>query len=504
MTVNKSTGAAFDKSTSWMPIKVDKAEGNVRRLQTRIVKAAQEKRWGKVKALQRLLTCSISGKSLAVKRVTDNRGSKTPGVDGEIWQTASDKAEAIEKLQKRGYNPLPLRRIKIPKANGKMRPLGIPTMHDRAMQALHLQGLDPVAEVFSDHGSYGFRKERSVADAIEHCFSTLARKISPQFILEADIKACFDRIDHAWLIKNVLMDKSILTKWLKAGFMEQGSLFPTDAGTPQGGICSPTLANIALNGLEELLRKHFPRRAKERWKVSFVRYADDFIVTSSTKECLEEKVKPLIEEFLKLRGLEFSQEKTLITHINEGFDFLGHNIRKYGEGKLLITPAKKNVKNFLQKIRKVIKESGYLSAAELIRKLNPIIRGWANFFRSVVSKETFASVDREIFLALWKWMKRKHPNKSSRWIKDRYFSDKNKMWQFCEEENTERGKRMYRLYHASDTEIIRHLQIRRAANPYDPEWDVYFENRHKAGGKMKENKQPRKNVATASRQTAKA
>jgi RNA-directed DNA polymerase len=216
MTVNKTTGAAFGKSTAWMPIAATEAERNVRRLQTRIVKAAQEKRWGKVKALQRLLTCSLSGKTLAVKRVTDNRGSKTPGVDGIIWSTTKQKAEATKELKRSGYKPSPLRRIKIPKANGKMRPLGIPTMYDRAMQALHLQGLDPIAEVFSDRGSYGFRKERTVADAIDHCFKALSKKNSPQYILEADIKACFDRIDHAWLIQNVPMDKSILTKWLKA------------------------------------------------------------------------------------------------------------------------------------------------------------------------------------------------------------------------------------------------------------------------------------------------
>ena len=354
------------------------------------------------------------------------------------------------------------------------------------MQALHLQGLDPIAEVFADRGSYGFRKERSVTDAIAHCFKMLCKQNSPQYILEADIKACFDRIDHAWLIQNVPMDKSILTKWLKAGFMEQGDLFPTEAGTPQGGICSPTLANIALNGLEEILRKQFPKYyTKKHWKVNLVRYADDFVVTSNTKEALEEKVKPLIENFLKPRGLEFSQEKTVITHINKGFDFLGHNIRKYGNGKLLISPSKKNVKNFLQKIRKVIKESGHLSAADLIRKLNPIIRGWANFFRSVASKETFSKVDSEIFLAIWRWTKRKHHKKGSRWIRDRYFGDKKRKWLFCEKITTQRGKRMYRLYNAADTKIIRHVKIKGVANPYDSEWDVYFENRHKEGGKAR-------------------
>lgn len=263
MMVDNNTGAAFSKSGSWAPIGENQAERNVHRLQARIVKAVQANRWGKVKSLQRLLTCSLSGKILAVKRVTENQGSKTPGVDGVIWRTTRDKAKAIKGLRRRGYNPQPLRRIYIPKSNGKMRPLGIPTMHDRAMQAVYLLALDPVAEVLSDPNSYGFRRERSVTDAIEQCFTDLGRKSSAQFILEADIKSCFDEISHAWLIQNVPMDKLILKKWLKAGFMEKGNLYPTGSGTPQGGICSPTLANIALSGLEKTLLEKALRRHRE-------------------------------------------------------------------------------------------------------------------------------------------------------------------------------------------------------------------------------------------------
>jgi RNA-directed DNA polymerase len=193
----------------------------VRRLQARIVKATQEGRWGKVKALQHLLTHSFSGKVLAVRRVTENQGKRTPGVDNETWETPAKKAEAVKSLQQRGYKPQPLRRVYIPKKNGKKRPLGIPTMRDRAMQALYLLALEPIAETTGDPNSYGFRRERSTADAIEQCYIELARKTNGQWILEADIQSCFDQINHEWLVQNIPMDKNILYKWLKSGYLEQ-------------------------------------------------------------------------------------------------------------------------------------------------------------------------------------------------------------------------------------------------------------------------------------------
>lgn len=295
MTVNKITGAASHQKVDWHAIDWHRAHRQVRRLQACIVKARQAGRWGKVKALQHLLTHSFSAKALAVKRVTENKGKRTPGMDGEIWDTPAKKAAAIGKLHRRGYQPQPLRRLYIPKSDGKRkRPLSIPTMTDRAMQALYLLALDPVAESQADPNSYAFRKERCQADAIEQCFNILARKNCALWIYEADIAACFDRISHQWLLKNIPMDKTILHKWLKAGFMERSLLQPTEAGVPQGGTASPVLANLALDGLEPELRKRFPQA-----KVNLVRFADDLIITGKSKELLQNEVAPVVEAFLQ-------------------------------------------------------------------------------------------------------------------------------------------------------------------------------------------------------------
>lgn len=241
------------------------------------MQATQAGRWGKVKALQRLLTHSFSAKVLAVRRVTENQGKNTPGVDRVIWNTAVKKARAVRLLNGRGYKALPLRRVYIPKSNGKQRPLGIPSMRCRAMQALHLLALDPVAEVTADLNSYGFRKERSCADAIEQCFNALSNATCAEWVLEADIKSCFDRISHDWVLANVPMDKAILRKWLKAGFIEKHVLYPTEEGTPQGGIASPVIANLVLDGLEKRLLEAYPKTNQKgkKAKVNLVRYADD-------------------------------------------------------------------------------------------------------------------------------------------------------------------------------------------------------------------------------------
>src|ERR1700723_666160 len=244
MNVEQSMCAASGPASQWEQIDWSQCEQAVRRLQARIVKATREGRHGKVKALQWLLTHSLTAKALAVKRVTENQGKNTPGVDGKIWRTPAAKSKAIKSLQRRGYRPQPLKRVYIPKANGKLRPLGIPTMKDRAMQALYLLALLPVAETSADPHSYGFRPKRSTADAIEQCFSVLARKVSPQWVLEGDIRGCFDNISHALMLDHIPTDKEVLRKWLKAGYMENGTLFPTEAGTPQGGIISPLTQKV--------------------------------------------------------------------------------------------------------------------------------------------------------------------------------------------------------------------------------------------------------------------
>ena len=488
-------GAVSHRCEDWHSINWKRVNGNVRRLQARIVKATKEGRGGKVKALQHLLTHSFSGKSLATRRVTENQGKNTPGVDKVTWNSPKSKWMALHELKRRGYKPLPLRRVYIPKSKGKMRPLGIPTMRDRAMQALYLLALDPVAECTADPNSYGFRKERACADAIEQCFKTLSRKCAAPWILEGDIKSCFDRISHEWLLSHVPMDKTILQRWLKAGYREKSVLHPTDDGTPQGGIISPVLANLALDGLEKQLSQRFPMYGKApRTKVNLVRYADDFVITGHSKEILVDEVKPLVEQFMAGRGLELSQEKTTITHITDGFDFLGQNVRKFrADGKLLITPSAKNVKTFLDNIRRIVKEHREASAGNLITLLNPKIRGWANYHRHVCSKRTFSDVDSAIFQCLWRWAKRRHPMKSGHWIRNRYFGTRyGNHWTFFGDAGDKNLTRVY-LIKAAKTSIQRHTKIRSGANPYDPADEIYFEQR--LGVKMENNLRGRRQLS---------
>ena len=416
MTTLVPTVGAPSATTTWRSINWKTAQEIVNRLQMRIAKAIKLGRHNKVKALQWLLTHSFHAKLLAIRRVTQNKGKNTPGVDHVIWKTPKQKMSAVHLLKRRGYTSSPLRRIYIPKKNGKLRPLGIPTMRDRAMQALHLLALDPISETLADKNSYGFRPKRSLHDAIGQCFNTLCRKASAQWVLEGDIKACFDKISHRWLRDNIIMDKRILEQWLDAGFMEKDVFHNTAEGTPQGGIASPCLANIALDGLEEIILA----TGKQKDRLHFVRYADDWICTASSKEILEEKVLPAVTNFLKQRDLEISPEKTLITHISEGFDFLGFNLRKYKE-KLIIKPGKQGIKAFLTDIRETIRSKRTSKTENLIYLLNPKIQGWANHNRHVVSKETFSHIDSNIFKSLWLWAKRRHPHKSIAWIKNKYF-----------------------------------------------------------------------------------
>lgn len=472
-------------ATCWEAIDWQKVLAYVKKLQVRIVKAQKEGHYSKVKSLQWLLTHSFYAKALAVKRVTSNQGKRTSGVDHELWLTPQAKWSAISKLNRRGYRPQPLRRHYIPKKNGKMRPLGIPTMTDRAMQTLYKFSLEPIAETYADPNSYGFRIGRSTHDAIEQCFTDPNKGKSPEWILEGDIKGCFDHISHEWLLENIPMDTQILEKWLKCGYVETRKLFPTDEGAPQGGTISPTLMNMTLDGLERLLQERLPTRQKVNGrthfnKLNFVRYADDFIITGESPEFLRDKVLPIVKEFLTERGLQLSEEKTVITHIEDGFDFLGKNIREYN-GKLLIKPSKTSVKSFLEKVRSIIKGNKSTKQETLIRKLNPVIRGWVNNQRYVVSSKVFSRVDYEIYKCLWQWAKRRHKKKSHKWIAQKYWHHiGSRQWTFSvpyENQSTE-GEPLYcKLEYATDTKIIRFKKIVAEANPFDEYWTDYFEER---------------------------
>jgi RNA-directed DNA polymerase len=364
------------------------------------------------------------------------------------------------------------------------------------MQALHALALEPVAETMADLNSYGFRPQRCTADAIGHCFTALAPKRGAQWILEGDIEGCFDNISHDWLLANIPTDKAVLYKWLKARYIERGGLFPTEAGTPQGGVISPLLANMTLDGLEAAVHRVIPyttRRGRAA-KLNVVRYADDFVVTGVSKEILQDEIRPAIEAFMQERGLKLSKEKTKITRIENGFDFLGQNVRKYG-GKLLIKPSKKNIKAFLDKVREIIKGNPTAQQVNLIKMLSPVIWGWARYHRHVVAKETFSHVDSAVWKMLWQWARRRHPNKGAAWVRKKYFhtlGDRN--WVFAAHSGyTKDGQmKLYQLVLAADEPIRRHIKVKPEANPFDPEWEPYFEDR--LGTMMKGNLKGRRRL----------
>jgi RNA-directed DNA polymerase len=439
----------------------------------RIAQATQAGQHRKAQALQWVLTHSRSAILLAVHRVTTNRGAKTPGVDNVIWRTDRQKLQAAFNLKRHGYRPRPLRRHYIPKPNGKLRPLSIPTLHDRAMQALYALALAPIAETLADQNSYGFREGRRCADALEQCFTVLARKTSAPWVLEGDIRACFDEISHEWLLQHVPMDKRMLRAWLQAGYWEKDQLFPTTAGTPQGGLISPLLANFALDGMEQAVRAG----TKASDKVHFGRYADDFVVTGATRELLEQKVKPALTAFLHPRGLELSEQKTVLSHLTKGFDFLGHTLRKY-EDKLLITPAKGKIQIVREKIRRLMQAALGLTQEALLRQLNPLLRGWANYYRNGAAKAIFGKLDHYVWRKLWRWITRRHPKKSQAWRKGKYFSAAGDKGLFSVRVHSQNGQsRLLTLYRMTSTTIERHIKVRGTANPYDPRYAQYFAQR---------------------------
>lgn len=473
-----SASAPSTSTTDWDAINWQQTVVQVRRLQMRIAKAFQEGKHGKVKSLQWILAHSFHAKLLAVKRVCQNQGAKTPGTDGVVWNTSMEKMQAARSLRRRGYQTKPLKRIHIPKKQkGKFRPLS---------QALHLLTLEPIAELMSNKSAYGFRPLRSAADAIEKCFKALSLKHSAEYVLEGDIRACFDSISHKWLIGNIPIDTEILRKWLSAGYLEEGKFYPTTVGTPQGGIISPTILNITLAGLEATVKA----ACRPSDKVNFSIYADDFIITGATKEVLENKVKPIVDVFLNERGLCLSQDKTKITHIRDGIDFLGMNIRKYDHGKLIITPAKSSVKRFLADVRGTIKSNATAKTVDLISLLNPKIRGWTNYYHHVCSSKTFNRVSHEVFKALWRWAVRRHPKKNFEWIKRRYFHQYgHRNWIFSTRAKKKDGTHFnLSLIEASTVRIKRHIIIRSNATPYDSMHHQYLSERlsTRAGDKRKQ------------------
>jgi len=470
------TGAPSTDAQQWDQINWKLVYAQVYRLQTRIAKATRDKDWGKVKALQHLLSRSFYAKLVAVKTVVSNKGSRTPGIDGVKWTSPTQRWRAARQLKAKGYRAQPLRRIYIAKKNGKQRPLGIPTLHDRAMQALYALGLKPIAETTGDAHSYGFRRWRSLHDAVKYTFVTLARKASAPWVLEADIKGCFDNISHDWLLNNIPLPRKILGQWLKSGYMEASTLHETDRGTPQGGIISPILCNMTLDGLQDLVTVG---RNKKLRKLNVVRYADDFIITAATPAILQDMIRPDLDAFLADRGLTLSAEKTQISHIDQGFDFLGFHFRKH-KGKLLTKPSKLKARELLDKVRHCLNTFRGVPFHVLLLQLNSILRGWAYAHRKVVAKRLMVQLDNTVFENICHWLRREHRKKTWGWICKRYRKRINDRWCFasCYSTATVKSKLVV-LFRMCDLPIRYHTKIRTDTNPFDPGDQEYYDQRKK-------------------------
>ncbi len=467
-------GAPSSGALRWKQINWSDVRAHVYQLQTRIAKAIRDNHWNKAKALQYLLSRSFAAKLLAVKLVITSKGSRTPGIDGVKWRTPRQRWLAATTLISHGYKAQPLLRVLIPKKNGKTRPLGIPTLHDRAMQALYALGLKPIAETTADSHSYGFREKRSLHDAVKQSYIALATKVAAPWVLEADIKACFDRISHEWLLTHIPLPTRILKQWLKSGYLSNNVLHETTQGTPQGGVISPLLCNMTLDGLQSLVIKGRNKKAR---KLNIIRYADDFIITGASPDYLQNVIKPDVESFLAERGLTLSEEKTKLTHINTGFDFLGFTIRKYKQ-KLIVKPEKSKANELRQKVKALLKQYRGVAFHVMLVKLNQLLRGWAYAHRQAVAKRLFSRLDNDIYKLVCCWLRKAHRNKTWAWIAKHYRKRVNGRWQFSQLVVT--PKRIVKticLFRLSDLPIRYHNKIRAQATPYDPAFWDYFNKR---------------------------
>jgi RNA-directed DNA polymerase len=382
----------------WSVIDWGRVRRQVEQAQCAIAEAAAKRDLAKIEELQEALVHSLLARMLAVHTVSQNRGSRTAGIDGERWTTQEELFAGVFAIETDEYRSCPLRRIYIPKGTGdELRPISIPTLDDRVVQTLYALALQPVAETWADRCSFGFQRGRSAKDACACVRYCLGRRSSPGWVLEGDIRNCFDTISHEWLCRNIPMNQKVLTEVLKAGYLEHGEVSPTEAGVPQGGPLSPFLANMALDGMENLLNAAFKRK-----KVHLARYADDFIVTADT-EATAHKVMNTIASFLAERGMALSDEKTKITRVSDGFDFLGWHFNK-SRGDLVVAPTARSVERVQERIRTTIHAHRDSDPDPLIGNLNLIVRSWCSYHNHIRPRETFEALDRFLAdeLAGWK------------------------------------------------------------------------------------------------------
>ena len=404
-TAAKAAGAP--STLEWSAVDWRRVHKEVWRLQVRIAEAVRQGRWGKVRSLQRLLVRSRAAKLWAVRRVTTNKGRRTPGVDGVIWRGARQKLAAVEALKRRGYRPQPLRRVYIPKKNQKLRLLSIPTMKDRAMQALYLLTLNPIAETLADPNSYGFRLRRSVADAWGQCFIALAKGYSPEWVFEGDIESCFDQISHPWLLENIPMDREVLQKWLEAGYLENATFHQTLAGTPQGGVISPLLANIYIHRLLRAWKKFDLER---RLGARIINYADDLVIVSQGQA---EEALIWLRRIVERLGLKLNEEKTRVCDARkESFDFLGYTfgpqVSWKGERYIGFAPSKTRVKRLKGSLRGVLHPGNQAPIEEVVQELNRKLRGWKAYFRLGARAKAYRAIDSYSRQRLRQFLVRRH------------------------------------------------------------------------------------------------
>lgn len=470
----------------WEAIDWRAQEDNVRRLRQRIFKATRDGDWAKVRNLQKLMLRSLSNTLVSVRQVTQhNTGRKTPGIDGQVALSPVARVELAQELHRwaRPWQARPVKRVYIPKANGKLRGLGIPVILDRVQQARVKAALEPEWEARFEPRSYGFRPGRSCQDAIETIYEAgKGANAARLWVLDADLAAAFDKIDHGRLLTALegFPAREMIRQWLQAGVVDQGRFAPTEEGTPQGGVISPVLLNVALHGLEEAAGVRYRRLGSNAaWTAAgspvVVRYADDLLALCHSKEQAEQ-VKARLAAWLAPRGLVFNEDKTRIVHLDQGCDFLGFNIRRY-RGKLLIKPSLAALRRIRQRLGAEMRTLAGAPASAVPHTLNPIVRGWAAYYHSAVSSEAFHATDRHMWGLTYKWAKRRHPNKSKHWIVNRYFGPFNPArrdrWVFGDRDS---GSYLRKF---SWTRIVRHQMVTGTASPDDPGLAEYWADRRR-------------------------